>query len=154
MQSGYLDAIATRPEIFYEEDGIIVNFNISPGIRYKIGQIGFRGDLLESTDELYEKIKLDNIQKDEEYFNLTAMQDDIQTLKDLYTHYGYAFANVDVDTPLDKANGLIDVYFILQPNEKVYIRNVIIEGNHSTRDNVILQQSSAFHRQAELDKLF
>lgn len=140
VQSGYLDAIAARPEIFYEEDGIIVNFNISPGIRYKIGQIGFRGDLLESTDELYEKIKLDNIQKDEEYFNLTAMQDDIQTLKDLYTHYGYAFANVDVDTPLDKANGLIDVYFILQPNEKVYIRNVIIEGNHSTRDNVILRE--------------
>lgn len=43
VQSGYLDAIAARPEIFYEEDGIIVNFNISPGIRYKIGQIGFRG---------------------------------------------------------------------------------------------------------------
>lgn len=140
VQNGYLDAIANRPEIFYEEDGIVVNFNIAPGIRYKIGQIGFRGDLLESTDELFEKITLDNVQKDQEYFDLKAMQDDIQKLKDVYTGYGYAFANVDVDTPLDKAKGLVDIYFILQPNEKVYIRNVILEGNTETRDNVILRE--------------
>ena len=140
VQHGYLDAIATRPEIFYEEDGIIVNFNIAPGIRYKIGQIGFKGDLLETTDELYEKINLDNVQKDEEYFDLTVMQNDIQKLKEVYTGYGYAFANVDVDTPLDRAKGLVDVYYILQPNEKVYIRNVLLEGNTETRDNVILRE--------------
>lgn len=140
VQSGYLDAIATRPDIIYEEDGIIVNFNISPGIRYKIGQIGFQGDLLESTDELFERIKLDDTQKEEEYFNLTVMQDDIQKLKELYTSYGYAFAEVNVDTPLDKANGIVDVYYILQPKEKVYIRNVILEGNTETRDNVILRE--------------
>lgn len=140
VQSGYLDAIATRPDIIYEEDGIIVNFNIAPGIRYKIGQIGFQGDLLESTDELYERIKLDDIKKEEEYFNLTAMQEDIQKLKELYTGYGYAFAEVNVDTPLDKANGIVDVYYILQPKEKVYIRNVILEGNTQTRDNVILRE--------------
>lgn len=140
VQHGYLDAIATRPEIFYEEDGIIVNFNIAPGIRYKIGQIGFKGDLLETTDELYEKIQLDNVQKSEEYFDLTVMQNDIQKLKELYTGYGYAFANVDVDTPLDRAKGLVDIYYILQPNEKVYIRNVLLEGNTETRDNVILRE--------------
>lgn len=140
VQHGYLDAIATRPEIFYEEDGIIVNFNIAPGIRYKIGQIGFRGDLLESTDELYEKIQLDNVQEDEEYFDLTVMQNDIQKLKEVYTGYGYAFANVDVDTPMDRAKGLVDVYYMLQPNEKVYIRNVLLEGNTETRDNVILRE--------------
>ena len=140
VQSGYLDAIATRPEIIYEEDGIIVNFNISPGIRYKVGQIGFQGDLLESTDELYERIKLDDTKEEEEYFNLAVMQDDIQKLKELYTSYGYAFAAINVDTPLDKANGIVDVYYILQPNEKVYIRNVILEGNTETRDNVILRE--------------
>lgn len=140
VQHGYLDAIASRPEIFYEEDGIIVNFNIAPGIRYKIGQIGFRGDLLESTDELFEKIQLDNVQKDDEYFDLKVMQDDIQKLKEVYTGYGYAFANVDVDTPLDRAKGLVDVYYMLQPNEKVYIRNVLLEGNTETRDNVILRE--------------
>lgn len=140
VQHGYLDAIANRPEIFYEEDGIVVNFHIAPGMRYKIGQIGFRGDLLESTDELFEKIALDNVQKDEEYFDLKVMQDDIQKLKDIYTGYGYAFANVDVDTPLDKAKGLVDIYYVLQPNEKVYIRNVILEGNTETRDNVILRE--------------
>lgn len=140
VQHGYLDAIASRPEIFYEEDGIIVNFNIAPGIRYKIGQIGFRGDLLESTDELFEKIQLDNVQKDDDYFDLKVMQDDIQKLKEVYTGYGYAFANVDVDTPLDRAKGLVDVYYMLQPNEKVYIRNVLLEGNTETRDNVILRE--------------
>ncbi len=140
IQHGYLDAVTSRPEIFYEEDGIIVNFNVAPGIRYKIGQIGFRGDLLETTDKLFERIKLDNVQKEEEYFDLTVMQDDIQKLTDLYKGYGYAFANVDVDSPLDKAKGIVDIYYILQPNEKVYVRNVILEGNTDTRDNVILRE--------------
>lgn len=140
VQSGYLDAVVNRPEIIYEEDGIKVNFQIAPGIRYKIGQIGFRGDLLESTDKLYERIALDETKEDEEYFNLQVMQDDIQKLKDLYTGYGYAFAQINVDTPLDKAAGTVDVYYLLQPNEKVYVRNVILEGNTETRDNVILRE--------------
>ena len=140
IQHGYLEAITNRPEIFYEEDGIVVNFTIAPGIRYKVGQIGFRGDLLETSDELFEKINLDNVQKDEKYFDLTVMQNDIQKLTDLYKSYGYAFASVDVDTPFNRAEETVDVYYILQPNEKVYIRNVILEGNTDTRDNVILRE--------------
>ncbi len=140
VQSGYLDAIVAEPEIIYEKDGIIVNFAISSGIRYKIGQVGFRGDLLKSTDDLYELIKLDNVKEDDEYFDLKVMQDDIQKLKDLYNEFGYAFAEVGVDTPLNKAEGIVEVYYLLEPKERVYIRNIILEGNTDTRDNVILRE--------------
>ena len=140
VQNGYLDAIVAQPEVLYEPDGIIVNFEVSSGIRYKVGEVGFRGDLLKSTDELYEIIKLDNVKDDDTYFNLKTMQDDVQKLKDLYTEFGYAFAEVGVDTPLNKAEGTIDVFYILEPKERVYIRNIILEGNTDTRDNVILRE--------------
>ena len=39
VQSGYLDAIVAEPQVIYGSDGIVVDFEISSGIRYNIGKL-------------------------------------------------------------------------------------------------------------------
>ncbi len=140
VDSGYLEAVVEYPTIDYAEDGIVVNFAIQQGARYKIGEIDFEGDLLEDKDQLYERIKLDEVKEKDEYFSLVAMQDDIKKLKEVYNDYGFAFAEVTVATPLNRETETVNITYQLLPKEKVFIRNVFLEGNRETRDNIILRE--------------
>jgi len=140
VENGYLNVVVEFPTVDYEEDGIVVNFSIKQGTRYKIGNVSFAGDLLEDEEQLYERIALDELKEDDEYFSLTVMQDDIKILKETYNDYGFAFAEVRADTPMDRNAGTVDVIYQLFPKEKVFIRNVFLEGNYETRDNVILRE--------------
>ena len=140
VSTGYLDVVVESPTVDYTPEGIIIDFNIQQGTRYKVGSVTFAGDLLENEASLYDRIALDELQKENEYFSLPVMQDDIKALKDAYNDYGYAFAEVLADTPMNKSLGIIDIVYQLLPKEKVFIRNVFIEGNSETRDNVILRE--------------
>ena len=99
MNHGYVDIQVAAPQVDYSEDGITVTFTVNEGKRYKLGEIGFKGDLIDSDERLKEVIKLDDYKDSNGYFSLTVLQDDIKALTDFYGNYGYAFAEVDVDTP-------------------------------------------------------
>lgn len=139
VNEGYLQAQVAAPVVDYDEDGIIITYQIDTGILYTLGEVNFKGDLVESAEDLYEKINLDDTDR-EEAFSLATMQEDIQLLTELYNDYGYAFAEVNVETPMNPTTGIVDINYILTPNEKVYIRNVILEGNNHTRDNVVIRE--------------
>ena len=137
---GYLEAVVELPQVAYAEDGITVSFAIQQGTRYKVGKVAFFGDLIETEEKLYERIALDELQAEDAYFSLKTMQEDIEILKNTYGDYGFAFAEIRADTPMDRDAGIVNVTYQLVPQEKVFIRNVFLEGNKETRDNVILRE--------------
>ncbi len=140
IDNGYLEAVVDYPTVDYNEEGIIINFNVTPGDRFIVANVRFEGDLLEDQEALYKRIGIDEIRDEKGYFSLQTMQDDMKVLKAAYNDYGFAFADVGVNTPVNKETGTVDVVYILQPKEKVFIRNVYLEGNTETRDNVILRE--------------
>ena len=60
MNHGYVDIQVAAPQVDYSEDGITVTFTVNEGKRYKLGEIGFKGDLIDSDERLKEVIKLDD----------------------------------------------------------------------------------------------
>ena len=141
LNNGYIDAQISAPEVKYEEDGITISYKINEGQRFKLGKIAFSGDLIDTEDRLNSIIRLDDQKEDNTYFKLSVMQDDIKLLTDFYGNYGYAFAEVDVDTAkAESGEPVLDVTYILNKKQKVYVRRVETEGNQRTRDNVILRE--------------
>ena len=140
MNHGYVDIQVAAPQVDYSEDGITVTFTVNEGKRYKLGEIGFKGDLIDSDERLKEVIKLDDYKDSNGYFSLTVLQDDIKALTDFYGNYGYAFAEVDVDTPKNDEEGIINVFYVPHKKQKVHIRRVVTQGNTRTRDNVIFRE--------------
>ncbi len=140
MNHGYIDVQVAAPEITHDDKGIIVTFKVKEGKRYKIGHVGFKGDLIETKQQLLDVIKLDEHKEYEKFFSLSVMQDDIKTLTDFYSDYGYAFAEVDLETNKHDETALIDVIFVIDKKQKVFIRRVGVEGNVRTRDNVIFRE--------------
>ncbi|MDD6088264.1 MAG: outer membrane protein assembly factor BamA [Desulfovibrionaceae bacterium] len=137
---GFVDIRVSAPEISYEEDGIIVTFRVNEGIRYKLGEIGFRGDLIDTEERLFEVIALDEHKELEEYWSATVMNNDIKALTDYYSNFGYAYAEVNVDTRKNMEEQSIDVIYAVTKKQKVFVRRVNLDGNMRTRDNVILRE--------------
>lgn len=140
VNQGYIDAQVSAPEVAYDDDGIRIMYRVREGERYKLGDIGFRGDLIDTEARLYELVELDEERDGNGYFRLEVMQDDIKRLTEFYNDYGYAFADIGVETSQHPDEAVVDIYYTLAPKEKVYVRRVELEGNHKTRDNVILRE--------------
>jgi outer membrane protein insertion porin family len=140
LNKGYVDAQVAAPEVVYEDDGIVILFRVNEGRRYTLGRVGFEGDLLDTEENMMSIIAMDEHKQDDGYFSLLVMQDDIKKLTDYYSDYGYAFAEVDVQTPQDSDAGTVDVIYSINRKNAIFVRRVEVEGNTRTRDNVILRE--------------
>lgn len=141
LDRGYMDITVAAPRIDFEEDGIVITFPIHEGPCYTLGSVYLTGDLIDADERLREVITTDQLAEQGAPFNLTAMQNDSKNLSDFYADYGYAFADID-SRPQKHQDGsnVVDVNFVIQKKNKVYVRRVLVEGNSKTRDNVILRE--------------
>lgn len=141
LNQGYIDIQVSAPEVDYQPDGIVIKFTVHEGPRYKVREVKFAGDIIDSEDNMLQVIRMDDWKKDNDYFSLTVMQEDSKRLTDYYADYGYAFA--EVDTKLIKAEDgtdEVDVGYLVNKKNKIFIRRLSVEGNTKTRDNVILRE--------------
>jgi len=138
LDHGYIDAKVSKPEIRYDEKlgGYVVTFRVEEGDRYKVGSIGFSGDLLTSADELKKMLHL----HEGDYFSSSRLSKDIATLTNFYGDRGYAFANVEPRFRKDPDSKTVDVTFSIEKGKEVYVRMIDIVGNTRTRDKVIRRE--------------
>ncbi|MDR2162117.1 MAG: outer membrane protein assembly factor BamA [Desulfovibrio sp.] len=142
LDNGFLDISVAAPDIRYDEDGIVLTFPINEGVRYKLGDILLTGDLIDTDERLRSIIELDDLAAEGGYFKLSVMQADSRKLTDFYADYGFAFAEISPRPQKRQGDdaGIVDVAFAIQKRNKVFVRNVVVEGNSKTRDNVILRE--------------
>ncbi|MCC8193910.1 MAG: outer membrane protein assembly factor BamA [Deltaproteobacteria bacterium] len=141
MNNGFIDVAVGAAKVDYADDGITITFPINEGERYRVADVYYEGDLIDTDEMLRAVTSLDDVAKNDGWFSLAMMQDDAKRLTDFYAEYGYAFAEV-VPSPQkrDDEQGVVDVHYQIGKKQKVYIRRAIIEGNTRTRDNVILRE--------------
>lgn len=138
FNDGYINVKVGEPAVRVLDDksGLEVLIGITEGDQYKVGTLGFKGDMLESQEAFSKMLKI----KSGEVFNRSTLRTDVFTLTDFYADKGYAFANI---TPLTKVNPeakIIDITFDMEKGEKVYIDRINISGNTKTRDKVIRRE--------------
>lgn len=141
LNHGFLDVNVGAAKVDYQEDGIVVTFVVKEGPRYRLGTVDFAGDLIDTDDKMRSVLKLDKMAAKNEYFDLSVMHEDAKKLGDLYSDYGYAFAEANgIPKPRKGGEHIVDVTYSISKRQKVYVRRVVLEGNTKTRDNVILRE--------------
>lgn len=138
MNNGYLSFKMGEPKIGMTPDknALLILVSMTEGEKYTVGQIDFKGDLLETREELVKKMKM----KTGDVFNRGVLRQEIFSLTDLYADKGYAFANVNPLTGMNSTARLIDIVFEFEKGEKVYIDRINIAGNAKTRDKVLRRE--------------
>ncbi len=134
LTKGYADIKVSQPEIKEIEDGLEVIFSVNEGEKYKFGKIDASGTLLEGG----EKATLKDIKSSSgETFNVDLLREDVFTVTDKFTDIGYAFANIDPLTKIDRDKKVVDVNYTIDKGDIIKINRINIVGNDKTQDNVI-----------------
>ncbi len=138
LNNGYVNIKIGEPTVQLNETktALDVYIGITEGEQYRIGDIGFKGDLLDPAADLRKKLK----SKPVEIFNRSILRTDIGVLTDLYGDKGYAFATINPQTRLDIEKKSVDMTFDIEKGELVSIERINVAGNPKTRDKVIRRE--------------
>lgn len=159
MKRGYLDAKISSPALqsdmqTYTAD---LSYFIKEGVRYKITSISIENPVFDSeaNEKKVKKLK----SKVGKIANIEKIRADIESIQTDTANLGYAFARVYPDVQKDEENGEAKLLFRVVPNEKVYIRDVIITGNSRTNDRVVrrelyLTEGELYHKSDLRESVF
>ncbi len=136
LDRGYANVRIGRPAVTREDRGLKLAFPVDEGPKFRIGTVGFRGELVESESVLREKLKTEP----GSLFKASSLRKDIDTLTTLYADHGFAFAAVTPNTRVDSQRKIIDLTFELKKNQEVRFGEINITGNAQTRDKVIRRE--------------
>ncbi|EKF6217427.1 outer membrane protein assembly factor BamA [Campylobacter lari] len=140
LKEGYLD-VSVSPAFLntytdtYQAD---LTYFINEGKVYKVKGIKIFNPIF--SDEENEALANDLKLSVGKIVNIEKLREDIKTIETKTADLGYAFVQVIPDIQKDKENHEAMIIFKVIPNEKVYIRDVIISGNTKTVDRVVRRE--------------
>jgi outer membrane protein insertion porin family len=106
------------------------------GEPFTIGEIGFRGNTVFEDPELRQGLKM----KEGEIFQRQKLRDEITRLNDLYGSRGYSFADVSPNVNPNTEERTATIILTIKEGEMMRIRQININGNEKTKDNVIRRE--------------
>jgi outer membrane protein insertion porin family len=139
LKHGYLDVKVSKPFLKTNFDDYTANitYHIDEGPQYRVGKVDIKvqPDIIDAK-KLKKELKL----KSGKVFNVEKLRKDIATIKEALSDKGYAFAKVFPDVRQDRDKKVADVTYVIDPNQKVYVSNIVISGNSRTLDRVIRRE--------------
>lgn len=134
LTHGYVDVKVGEPTVRDIENGLQVVFKVDEGQVFTFGAISATGTLLNgSVEQTLNNTKV----KSGETFDIEKLRADAFAISDKFTDVGYAFANVDPVTKVNRESKTVDVDFAVDKGDVVRVNRINISGNSKTRENVI-----------------
>ncbi len=135
---GFRDAEIVSDSIYYdaERKDLFIDIAVREGNRYYIGDIGFQGNKIYSTEVLQSRLGFDT----GDPYNLEKIQKAIiERLGSLYYDSGYIYSQINPkETPV--ARDTVDIQFLINEGQPVKINLIHVAGNTKTKEKVIRRE--------------
>jgi outer membrane protein insertion porin family len=134
---GYLDVKISEPKVdLHDPKKIQIEIGIEEGSQYHFGTIDFKGDLLNSKEELFRAVGL----KRNDVYSNTAIRKAVTALTERFANQGHAYVEVSPETAVDSSKLLVGLTFDIDKKKQVSFERIQIRGNTKTRDKVIRRE--------------
>jgi len=154
LDRGYVDfsVESTQVAIGSEKEDIYITANVVEGDVYGVDEVSITGDLVIDEGTLRRLI----IAQPGEIFSRKKVEQSVDNITSILSNIGYAFANVNPITDVDRDNRLVSINFFVDPGKRVYIRRIQFVGNGKTKDEVLRremrQMEGAWFSQSAIDR--
>ncbi|MBF0983686.1 MAG: outer membrane protein assembly factor BamA [Campylobacter sp.] len=139
-KKGYLDAHVSAPLLNADMNNYTADltYYISEGERYTVSSIDieYPSEIKLDKKDVIDDFKLQSGDK----MNSSFLRRDIEKLETLVADQGFAYVHVSPQMKQDREKNTVDIVYVIDPESKVYIRNVTISGNDKTEDKVIRRE--------------
>jgi outer membrane protein insertion porin family len=138
LDQGYVDVQVGPPVVSLSADKrwMFVSVSLDEGDQYYIDKLSIEGELLFDEDDLMELVEL----KTGDAFSRRKFEVSVERLRSKYTDIGFAFAQINTQTPTNKEKRTIDITFNVDKGKLAYFEEINIEGNTRTRDKVVRRE--------------
>jgi len=140
LTHGYLDVEVSDPflRVNFDNYRAKLRYHIKEGKQYVVKEVRIEqlkpALTQEEIEELMEELRL----RPGKIFNVEKLRRDLEKIRIRVADKGYAYARVVPD--FRKEGDGVVIRYLIDPGEKVYIRDVIIAGNQRTLDRVIRRE--------------
>ena len=139
LEEGYLDISIPESNVRLEypkKGKIKLTVQVDEGRQYQVGRVGFEGNEIFNTLELYPFLSL----LPGETFSPKLLGEDVERLQDLYGSLGYLDASVRPERTANIETGNIDLNFRIREGVRFDVESIIIEGNTETKSTVVIRE--------------
>lgn len=138
LDRGYVNfkVDSTQVSISPDKSQIFITVNVSEGKRYRLGEIGFAGDLHIPEREARELLQVES----GEIFSLSDVTASSEALRSRLGAAGYAFAEVNGIPEIDAGGDTVDLTFSVDAGRRAYVRRIEFVGNTTTQDEVLRRE--------------
>ena len=112
---------------------------VDEGELYSFGEVKIESKFKKLNDQVLSNTL--NVKKGSIY-NANLIKDDIASIKNSASTYGYSFIQIDSKKKFNEDKKEVDISYIIDEGPKVYINKITINGNSRTADKVIRRQLS------------
>ncbi len=135
---GYIQARVTNHEVrdVPGKNQIDIIIYVNEGKQYSVGNIDISGSHVIKTEDLLGLIPF----KRGDNYNQGKLDNAITDIMQEYYSRGYIFANIDKIVDIDEDTGSVNIRIVIEEGKPAKIRQIIISGNNTTRDEVIRRE--------------
>ncbi len=137
-ENGFLDVKIEDNITVERKDGLLViKISIDEGIRYYLGDIGFKGEILVTEAELRGLLSL---KEKGQVFNRKQADENVKNLTAYYIDKGYLKISVEEVPYYGDKPDVINLTYFIKPGEIYQAGEIIVRGNTKTKDKVIRRE--------------
>lgn len=138
LSRGYLEFTvdSTQVTIAPNKQDIGITINITEGERFAVSKVTLNGNFLEKEAQFQSLVAI----RPGEPYNVNEVAQTTKAFTDFYANFGYAFAQVDAQTAIDRSTNRVEITLRADPSRRVYVRRINIAGNDTTRDEVVRRE--------------
>jgi outer membrane protein insertion porin family len=148
---GYIDVDVKDKDIQFQQlnpKWMAIQIPVYEGKRYKVGEVGFKGDSLFPTNQLIPALRRREGTKTKvglsmgvgQTFTPKGLSKDRQAVEDFYGARGYIDARVRPVLSPNTETGTMDLVYQIEEGKSSKIEKIEIKGNTKTKDRVIRRE--------------
>lgn len=138
LDRGYADFAVTSTQVAISpnREDVYITVNISEGDVYKISDVKIAGKMVIPEDYLRPLL----LAKPGDTFNQRDLTQSTELMTLRLGVDGYADAKVDFVPDLDREDKTVDVTVFIEPNNRIYVRNINFNGIDQVNDEVLRRE--------------
>lgn len=139
LSDGYVDfrVLSAVAELTPDRRDFFLTFTVEEGARYEFGEIKVKANLRDlKAEQIEEVIEIET----SDWYDITAVDDAIQTITNRVGELGFAFVDVRPRVNRDRDTQKINITFEVNEGPRVFVERIDISGNVRTLDKVIRRE--------------
>lgn len=138
LDRGYLDfkVLSTQVSLSPDQKSVYITLNIEEGDVYTVNKIELAGDLILPENTIRRLVLL----REGKTFSQSLMTATTEYVTKLMGNAGYTNAEVKGIPTTNPEDHTVDVTFLVNPSQRVYVRRIEFKGNTRTQDEVLRRE--------------